>query len=90
MNSFVLEVCEKNGYGKTTKKLRKKFGKFGSLQRLENFMLYKKETSKKKSIWRTSKLSFEVNGFIIQSYINNIFLDKYRRERYKSTYCKSR
>ena len=33
-------------------------------------MLYKKETSKKKSIWRTSKLSFEVNDFIIQSYIN--------------------
>ena len=61
MNEFVLEVCERKQYAKTMKILKQQTKTSGSLQRLDNFISYKK-AKKIKMIDSKNKLSFEVSS----------------------------
>ena len=61
MDDFILELCAKNQLTETSKILSEKTRKRGALQKLDNFILFKK--AKMKDTKSTNKLSFEVNQY---------------------------
>ena len=64
MNDLPIELCERKSYQRTTKILGKKFGKRGPLQRLDNFIKFKKQANEKtkENARSKSKLSFNVSN----------------------------
>ena len=71
MNNIPIELCERENYEKTLKILLKEFGKRGSLQRLDNFINFKKQSNERniEKIKPKSKLSFYVGTKLYKAFI---------------------
>ena len=63
MNDFVLELLQRKKCKKTIKALGDDLGRRGILQKLDKFVLYKKEKNDENKNGPINKLSFEVSYF---------------------------
>ena len=64
MNGIPIELSKRERYSQTTKVLEKEFGSSGPLQRLDNFIKFKRQANEKskENAEPKNKLSFDVRN----------------------------
>ena len=64
MNCMLIELSKRERYSQTTKVLEKEFGSSGPLQRLDNFIKFKRQANEKskENAEPKNKLSFDVRN----------------------------